>query len=80
MLRQLSLHLLPSLRAAWLIKALGTIPAQEPEVGMFSSLAFAVGLAFALGLAIVVMLVAKAGPDETIAAVLYNAERPEKTR
>jgi hypothetical protein len=47
---------------------------------MFSSLAFAVGLAFALGLAIVVMLVAKAGPDETIAGVLYNAERPENTR
>jgi hypothetical protein len=46
---------------------------------MFSSLGFAVGLAFAVGITIVLTLVAKAGPDKTIARVLYDAERPEKT-
>ncbi len=47
---------------------------------MVSSLGFAAAIAFAAGITIVVMLIAKARPDNTIAHVLYEAERPEKTR
>lgn len=47
---------------------------------MFSSVGIAVGLAFVIGIAIVVMLIAKAGSNDTIARVLYDAEHPEKTR
>jgi hypothetical protein len=47
---------------------------------MFSSLGFVLGLAFVIGMAIVVTLFARAGSDDTIARVLYDAEHPEKTR
>lgn len=70
---------LPSCGQPGSSKPSAPLPAQEPEVPMFSSLGFAVGLAFAVGITIVLTLVAKAGPDKTIARVLYDAERPEKT-
>jgi hypothetical protein len=69
-----------NLRAAWLIKAVGTDRSQVPGGPMLSSFAVAVTLCFVAGLIIVVSLAARAEADGSIARVLYDAEHPEKTR
>ena len=47
---------------------------------MLSSFTFAVTICFVVGTVIVVALAARAGADDSIARVLYDAEHPEKTR
>ena len=47
---------------------------------MFSSFAFAATFCFAAGIIIVTMLAVRAGSDQTIAHVLYDAENPERSR
>jgi hypothetical protein len=47
---------------------------------MFSSFALAATLCFGVGIFIVFTLAAKAGRDQSIARILYDAEHPEKTR
>jgi hypothetical protein len=47
---------------------------------MFVSFALAATLCLAVGTFIVFTLAARAGTDESIARVIYDAENPEKTR
>jgi hypothetical protein len=68
------------LRAAWLIKAVGTHRSQAAEVDMLFSFAVVVTICVVAGIVIVGALAERAGADGSIAHILYDAEHPDKTR